>query len=1068
MDPAELIGSALATASDRQLVRALTVLTRASEGRDAVARAARDALDRHLPELVERAVSVAGDDEFPHALSLAVTLIQPGTGAVAAMDSLPAAAGRLAGLVTQVLLIAALALETMAGDGGDELLAERAGAHGRLATLFTEQGQQQWAVAAGRRAVEIRRLLVERDGEEQIDGLATALNNLSVSLHETSQIEESLKANEEATALFRRLAEADPEAHLSSLANALANLSVSLAETGQDDEALAAAHEAASTLADAGTAGEERAERARVLHNLSVRLAARGRDTEALQAIEKAVRIRRDLAESGLDRFRADLASSLSNYSVRLGAVGRQAEALASIEEAVRIRRELAATDPDRYLPALATSLNNLSVDLTRAGRPAEDSLAATAEAVRIRRTLARAQPDRYCSDLAAALHNMSADLAAAGQDSRALDAIQEAVAIRHELAATRPYLYAADLASSLRNLSIRLAAAGRPTVAVDAAKESVGIIRSLAERQPDAFRPELATSLSTLSSRLGAVGRHQEALAAVEECARLRRALATAAPDAYLSELAISLNNLSVSLSRVGQPQQALAAAEETVQIRRSLAAARPRRYAADLATSLNTLGVDLGDAGRHREALAALQEAVRLLRPLAASHPRSAVPDLVMSLNNVCEQLGTLGQRAEAGQLFAELLTEHHGDPWATALILLGRAQWSAEGGNVAVAITHIRDAIDLLQEDAPAQAKARRFLRSLRWEGPEAFDQAWDHARGNLPAWLRHLDHDQILVEQIHRWIDSPDLEDEEALLAANPGLACEEAEAILDHLIDDNPGNQWLHMHRDLIRAARAASVEDAYAQHRKLLWREGVTKALATWFGAASEELRDVMTKERVLLLSDEATSQAESTLAMTTRTPDLIWRMGLLTLCRCDGEEAAFQVSADPDTLRQPPGSRALTDFEPRDLALARLRAGLDPDDPEAAFVHAVLALAATLAAEADEAIGRCAGASPSWDRRARAVHLTELTSIRPDLAEDLTRLRSIMAGSERAINVLRPALEARSSLHSRSLLCHLYFFHGAEHQERRGGPARQGTGRGDGRDADRGRRDRAQGAARP
>ncbi|HET9970986.1 MAG TPA: hypothetical protein VFQ68_22300 [Streptosporangiaceae bacterium] len=151
----------------------------------------------------------------------------------------------------------------------------------------------------------------------------------------------------------------------------------------------------------------------------------------------------------------------------------------------------------------------------------------------------------------------------------------------------------------------------------------------------------------------------------------------------------------------------------------------------------------------------------------------------------------------------------------------------------------------------------------------------------------------------------------------------------------------------------------------------------------------------------MLLLSEEAASQAERTLAATARTPDLIWRTGLLALYRSDGEEAAFRISADPDALRRPPGSRALTAFEPRDLALARLRAGLDPDDPEAAFVHAVLALTAGLAAEADQAIGRCASASTSWDRRTRAAHLTELAAVRPDLAESLARLRSILAVSE-------------------------------------------------------------------
>jgi hypothetical protein len=97
MAPANLIGAALAAASGRQLTRALQVLTRTSEGRDTFARTAREALDRHLPELVERADD---DGELPEALSLAVTLIQPGTGAIAAMDSLPATTGPQAGLAT--------------------------------------------------------------------------------------------------------------------------------------------------------------------------------------------------------------------------------------------------------------------------------------------------------------------------------------------------------------------------------------------------------------------------------------------------------------------------------------------------------------------------------------------------------------------------------------------------------------------------------------------------------------------------------------------------------------------------------------------------------------------------------------------------------------------------------------------------------------------------------------------------------------------------------------------------------------------------------------------------------
>jgi tetratricopeptide (TPR) repeat protein len=345
MKPGDLIAAALSAGSDQQLAHVLRRLSQVCDGRDAFAHTARAALDRCLPELVQRAASSADSRaDLSEALGFAVLSLQPGTGAIAAMDNLPAATGPLAGLVTQVLLIGAMALETAAADGADELLSERAHAHAGLARAFDAQGEREWAVAAGQRAVEIHRKLVEHHGQARVGELATALNNLAVDLHEASQAEESLRASEEAVGLFRRLAEMEGDAYLPSLANALANLSVSLAEAGRDDEALAAAEEAADLLrapADAGTGSQ--ADLAWVRHNLSVRLAASGRDAEALAAIKEAVRIRRRLSRSGRDRDLGRLASSLNSYSLRLNAIGRHVDALAATEEAVRIRRELAA-----------------------------------------------------------------------------------------------------------------------------------------------------------------------------------------------------------------------------------------------------------------------------------------------------------------------------------------------------------------------------------------------------------------------------------------------------------------------------------------------------------------------------------------------------------------------------------------------------------------------------------------------------------------------------------------------------------------------------------------------------
>ena len=51
------------------------------------------------------------------------------------------------------------------------------------------------------------------------------------------------------------------------------------------------------------------------------------------------------------------------------------------------------------------------------------------------------------------------------------------------------------------------------------------------------------------------------------------------------------------------------------------------------------------------------------------------------------------------------------------------------------------------------------------------------AWDDARGSQPIWLRYLEHDRSVADQVHRWLMYQPLEEEEAFLAANPQLVSE---------------------------------------------------------------------------------------------------------------------------------------------------------------------------------------------------------------------------------------------------------------------------------------------------
>ena len=585
----------------------------------------------------------------------------------------------------------------------------------------------------------------------------------------------------------------------------------------------------------------------------------------------------------------------------------------------------------------------------------------------------------------------------------------EEAVTIRRAIAAElagddRADEHRARLGSSLRSLSIALAAAGRPAPALDAAGEAVEIYRGLATRRPDAFREDLAGALGNLSSRRDGAGRSAEALAATREALGLRRLLARDDPDRYLGDLASSLNNLSVDLTRAGHLAEAAAAGEESITIRRRPAAEDPDRYRRILALNLNNHGVSLADVGRPEEALAALDEAVGIYRELAGTDPRGVLPELAMAIGNLAAQLSVLDRSDDARRLFDDALTAHADTDWAAGVIRLGRGWWHVERGALQVGIDDLCRAGELLGDDPPRQATARIRLRRARQLDPDRFDVAWA-GRGELPVWLRHVEVTGTVAAAVRDWVNTVDLDDAEALLAAQAGvLLTDKAEARLHHLVDAIPDHPGLRLDRDLVRMARARGVVATYAEYRERLWRDGVAAALDGWVSAADpDELRAAVSAEPVLLRSLEAVAQMESRLAAEPADPALLVRAGLLALCRLDGIDAAFQFLGDDAARRRPPRRRVITAFEPRDLALVRLRAGCEPDDPDAACVHAVLAVLAGHDPEADAAIVRCARLVPSWRRRELATILTDLIRDRPDLATRLARLRALLAGADRA-----------------------------------------------------------------
>jgi len=365
---------------------------------------------------------------------------------------------------------------------------------------------------------------------------------------------------------------------------------------------------------------------------------------------------------------------------------------------------------------------------------------------------------------------------------------------------------------------------------------------------------------------------------------------------------------------------EESLAAAEEAVQIRRDLVAIRPERYLGVLAASLDNVADGASKLGRLTEALRTIDEVVQIRRALATADARAALPDLVLSVHTMADLMARLNRHAEARQLFDDLQIEHGQDNWTHGIVVLERAWWHGLDGNIAAAIADAGNALQLLEADPVRQADVRRLLRTMRRADPTRFDAAWPPRHGDQPAWLRHLEPNPSIDEVIHDWMEcarTGTLADEQAFLVRHGELLSDEAEAAFDRLIDANPGHAGLRSHQIIIRSARSGDVAQAYAQYTEQMWSDEVSTALASWIAAVShDDLRRRLAEDEAHLLSDEAAAQCDAMIAGAPPMPETLWRIGLLAICRSDGETNAFTILTDRDAVWAMPDRSSLTAYQ--------------------------------------------------------------------------------------------------------------------------------------------------------
>ncbi|MGH2974182.1 MAG: trypsin-like peptidase domain-containing protein, partial [Solirubrobacterales bacterium] len=425
-----LIDAALEVASDAQLARALTVLTRACDGNAELAQRVGDSLGQRLPGLVQRVISSASNrGELAAALELAVLGSRPTANvtesALEAGDAGPATAG-LAAALYQV------AIDDRRGgaDGEpaalDQLAGLLTGSSGALAN--SNRGDQ--ALEAAEEAVTIREGLVDNHpGEFQLS-LAGSRSNLARVLVQQSECEEALTPIKKAVDAYRGLARKNRGRYLPPLSISLITFSNALSGLEREGEALLAIEEAVDGFRE--FVFEEDRERylpayVKALNDMVDVLPRDRWKDEALPMVEEAVKLSEDLF--ALDRRgNADaLASSLGHLSLVLSGVGEQKRQLWSIEEAVELLRGLVGEGTDFYLADLADALNELAVLLDIAGR-GEKALAVIEEAVALQRALAEDEPDDYALQLSIALESMTTIMQRQGRSDRALAVIEREI----------------------------------------------------------------------------------------------------------------------------------------------------------------------------------------------------------------------------------------------------------------------------------------------------------------------------------------------------------------------------------------------------------------------------------------------------------------------------------------------------------------------------------------------------------------------------------------------------------------------------------------------------------------
>jgi tetratricopeptide (TPR) repeat protein len=434
-----------------------------------------------------------------------------------------------------------------------------------------------------------------------------------------------------------------------------------------------------------------------------------------------------------------------------------------------------------------------------------------------------------------------------------------------------------------------------------------------------------------------------------------------------------MALTNLGTFYREAGRLAEAVSVAEEAVERYRVLAGGNPG-HLPGLAMALTNLGTFFREAGRLAEAVSVAEEAVERYRVLAGGNP-AHLPSVAMALTNLGTCYQATGRAGETEEIWEDCLGQ-----LATAAqitLLFHRALGQAAA---AAAVNDLQRASSLVEAGDPAlTAELHDVARSCRANGPADFDNAWQRAVGEIPAWLV-LDPD--FLETVTEWCTTPTyseacsyaIEHAIELLHGETGLALDELDLRAGDI------SATAHEHQ-ILAAARESDFEKVY---RPYVAGELVDGYLASDFNTQAQYLRDhegeiIGNEEFEIALGqfgDEENPSHRSGIAV-------------IQLAKSCLLEQALAAIGDQDQFAALVSQAALGNDATPVRALGWLMLATSTDEHAVASALFCAAIAAVLSAQTEVGADQL--------RNARRVHaatvqglvptLLQLTAIHPELA---------------------------------------------------------------------------------